>query len=96
VTARFEPKPRDEAIVFIGSDPTVLTEVVAESFLTDSSEHLLGKVTIAAIKVNALRHFQLLFLSGPLRISAFSAFNGHSTERPQRYAEGRRGVTEFL
>src|SRR6185369_12155238 len=54
VLAGFQSQPGDEAIVFAGSEPTVLADVAAESLFADRGQHQLGKVTVTAVKVNAL------------------------------------------
>jgi hypothetical protein len=50
-------KPRNEPIVFLYRSPTVLANVLTESFLTDRLKDLFGEMTVRAVKeINAFRH----------------------------------------
>jgi hypothetical protein len=54
---RSKIKPRKEPIVFIDCGPTVLTNVLTESLLTNRFEDLFGEMTVRAVKeINAFRH----------------------------------------
>jgi hypothetical protein len=57
VMLRSKIKPRKEPIVFIDCGPTVLTNVLTESLLTNRFEDLFGEMTVRAVKeINAFRH----------------------------------------
>jgi hypothetical protein len=57
VMLRSKIKPRKEAIVFLDCSPTVLTNVVTESLLTDRLEDLFGEMAVRAIKeIDAFCH----------------------------------------
>jgi hypothetical protein len=50
-------KPRKEPIVFLDCGPTVLTDILTESLLTDRLEYLFGEMAVRAIKeINAFCH----------------------------------------
>ena len=50
-------KPRNKPIIFLDRGPTVLANVVTESFLTDRLKDLFGEMAVRAIKeINAFCH----------------------------------------
>ena len=54
---RSKIKPRNELIVFLYRGPTVLANVMTESFLTDRLKNLFGEMAVRAVKeINAFRH----------------------------------------
>jgi hypothetical protein len=54
---RSKIKPRKEPIVFLDCGPTVLANVLTESFLTYRLKDLFGEMAVRAIKeINAFRH----------------------------------------
>src|SRR5262245_13833890 len=54
---RSEVKPRNKPIVFVGCGPTVLANVLAESFFSYCLKDLLGKMAVRAVEeINAFRH----------------------------------------
>jgi hypothetical protein len=57
VMLRSKIEPRDESIVFLHRSPTVLANVLTESFLTDRLKNLFGEMAVRAVKeINAFRH----------------------------------------
>ena len=57
VMLRSKIKPRNELIVFFYRGPTVLANVMTESFLTDRLKNLFGEMAVRAVKeINAFRH----------------------------------------
>jgi hypothetical protein len=54
---RSKIKPGKELIVFLGRGPTVLANVLTESFLTDRLKDLFGEMAVRAIKeISAFCH----------------------------------------
>jgi len=45
----FEPEPRDEPIEFIGSEPTVLSDIFSERLAANGRQHLFREVTVVAV-----------------------------------------------
>jgi hypothetical protein len=59
---RSKIKQRNEPIVFVDCGPTVLANVLPESFLTDRLKDLFGEVAVRAVKeINAFCHGKDLF-----------------------------------
>jgi hypothetical protein len=57
VMLRSKIKPRNEPIVFLDCGPTVLANVLTESFLTNRLKDLFGEMAVRAVKeINAFRH----------------------------------------
>jgi hypothetical protein len=54
---RSKIKPRNEPIVFLDCGPTVLPNVLTESFLTNRLKDLFGEMAVRAVKeINAFGH----------------------------------------
>ena len=54
---RAKIKPRNETVVFVDCGPTVLANVLTESFLTNRLKDLLGEMAVGAVKeINAVCH----------------------------------------
>jgi hypothetical protein len=61
VMLRSKMKPRNEPMVFLDCSPTVLTNVLTESLLTDRLKDLFGEMAVRAIKeINAFCHGECL------------------------------------
>ena len=54
---RSKIEPRDESTVFLYCGPTVLANVLTESFLTNRLKNLLGEMAVGTVKeINAFYH----------------------------------------
>jgi hypothetical protein len=43
-------EPREKAVIFINSYPTVLADINAEGFLPDGVQHPIGEVAVGTVK----------------------------------------------
>ena len=57
---RCRMKPGDEAVIFLESEPAILADVLAESFLADRFKNLLREIGTGAMKeIDTLGHDNL-------------------------------------